>query len=144
MKMTEQRLHKQVSDYIKHQYPKVIFNSDMAGSVKLTIGQAKKIADLRSSRGFPDIAIYEPRANYCGLLIELKTLQNNPFKKDGQLKKDQHLQEQHDMIERLNEKGYKACFGVGFDNTKKIIDHYMKKNINEKLSKKIVLWRKKI
>jgi hypothetical protein len=31
------------------------------------------------------------------------------------------------MIERLEAKGYRATFGIGFDEVKNIIDSYLKK-----------------
>ena len=37
-----------------------------------------------------------------------------------------HLKGQLESIEKLNAKGYKACFAVGFDETKQIIDDYLK------------------
>ena len=55
---TEKELQKMVCDYLKVKYPKILFNSDMAGAMKLTIGQAVQISKLRSNKGFPDIAIY--------------------------------------------------------------------------------------
>ena len=58
--MKEDKLHKSICDYIKLQYPKVIFNTDLSG-IKLSIGMAKKVKGLRSSNSFPDITIYEPR-----------------------------------------------------------------------------------
>ena len=64
---TEKGLQKMVCDYLKIAYPRILFNSDMAGAMKLSIGQAVQISKLRSNKGFPDIAIYEPRGEYHGL-----------------------------------------------------------------------------
>lgn len=121
--MREETLHSQITTYIRLQYPKVIFLSDASG-LKLPIGLAVKFAKLKSGRGIPDICILEPRQNKHGLLIELKT--KTPYKKNGELKKDEHLKEQQQMLKRLTEKGYKAVFGIGFENTKQIIDKYLK------------------
>ena len=46
---------------------------------------------------------------------------------DGTLKKDQHLEEQAKMLEKLRARGYRAEFGVGFEGCKQIIDEYFKK-----------------
>ena len=70
----------------------------------------------------PDLIIFEARRGYNGLLIELKV--NSPFKKDGVLNKNEHLEGQQETILSLNEKGYKACFSTGFEETKRLIDWY--------------------
>lgn len=120
----ESVLHNQIAQYIKAQYKDALFISDMSG-VKLTIGQSVKLAKLRSNKGYPDIFLIEPLKGYAGLFIELKA--ETPFKKDGTLKKSEHLEQQSNMLEKLQERGFMAVFGVGFDATKKIIDDYMEK-----------------
>lgn len=127
--MKEEKLHNQIAAYLRNQYPKVIFQSDASG-VKMPIGLATKFAKLKSGRGIPDLFIAEPRNGYHGLYIELKV--ESPYKLDGGLKKNEHLQEQSEILKRLNYKGYKAVFGVGFDETKNIIDDYLKVSIDEK------------
>lgn len=62
---------------------------------------------------------------YNGLYLELKAEGNSPFKKDGTLKKDQHLEEQDKYLQTLRGKGYKAEFATGFNEAKKIIDDYL-------------------
>jgi hypothetical protein len=121
-KLTEKQLHKQICDYIKLQYPKVLFNTDMSG-IKLTIGQAIQAKKLRSGNGFPDIIIYESNKNFNALFLEVK--KETPFKKDGNLKKSKHLEEQDDIHLKLWEKGYKASFVWSFDMAKEIIDNYL-------------------
>lgn len=121
----EEQVHEAVAEYISYQYPNVIFNSDMSG-IKLTAGQAKKAAKLRSSRAFPDVTIYEPRNGFCGLFIELKADGVTVFKKDGSLVADKHIREQYQMILKLRAKGYKADFAIGFDEAKTLTDSYLK------------------
>jgi hypothetical protein len=118
----EESLQIAVSNYLRLQYPNVIFTAESSG-LKLTIGQAVKAKKLRSSRGLPDMIILEPRQGYHGLCLELKTV--SPYKKDGSLKSDTHLQEQQQILTNLNEKGYAAKFVTGFDKAKKVIDFYM-------------------
>ena len=44
MKVTsEKTLHRAVCDYLRYQYPDVIFSTDLSGATKLTIGQAVAI-----------------------------------------------------------------------------------------------------
>lgn len=121
--MREDEIHRQVCRYLRLQYPNVIFNTDLSG-LKMTQGQAVAVRDLRSSRGFPDIAIYCPKNGFNGLFIELKAV--SPFKKNGDLKASEHLKEQVEMIERLNELGYFAKFATGFEESKIIIDNYLR------------------
>lgn len=90
------------------------------------MGQAAKHKRLHSKRGYPDLFIAEPIGKYHGLYLEIKIESNSPYKKDGTLKKDQHLEEQAEKIKRLRAKGYKAEFGIGFENCKAIIDEYLK------------------
>jgi hypothetical protein len=121
--MTEAELHKNVCQYIRMQYPNVLFNVDMSG-IKLTMGQAKKVSILRSSKGWPDIFIPEPKKFYHGLYIELKKDGEKLCKKNGDPATD-HIKDQMEMIQNLRERGYAAEFAIGFDQAKKAIDYYM-------------------
>lgn len=123
--MKEKSLHKSVCDYLRLQYPKVMFNSDMAGAMKLTIGQAVQIKQLRSNRGFPDIVIYEARNGFNGLFLELKREGEKIFRQNGNFVSD-HVAEQNDCMNELMKRGYLCYFSVGFDEAKKLIDNYLK------------------
>ncbi len=122
--MSEKDLHMLVCKYIKTKYPGVLFNSDMSG-VKLTKGQAARASALRSSKGFPDIAIYEQRGNWIGLFVELKREGTKVYKKDGSLVSDKHIIEQSLMLESLSERGYYADFAIGYDEAIELIDKYL-------------------
>lgn len=113
-----------ICDYIRLQYPSVLFLSDTVASVKLTMMQGARNKAIQKP-GFktPDLIILEPRGGYSGLLIELKV--ETPFKKDGTLKKDEHLEGQMKSINDLKKKGYYASFSWGFEMTKTMIDNYM-------------------
>lgn len=130
----EASLHLAICVYMKTQYPKIIFISELSGqnTNKMQSALNKK---LRSSRAFPDIVIYEPRSAYYGLFIEVK--KESPFRKDGELKKQiiknkktgevyDHLQEQFNMLEKLRFKGYQAEFVWNFEQAKELIDKYLK------------------
>jgi hypothetical protein len=127
--MSEKTLHRAVCDYLRYQYPKVIFNSDLAGSMRLTIGQAVALKSLRSNRGFPDIVIYEPRetkyGDKYGLFIELKREGEKIFTKIGK-PATPHIAEQQEVITELNNRGYVASFAVGFQQAKDLIDSYLR------------------
>ena len=125
--MTELELQAQVADYIRLQYPDVIFHSDFGSGIKLTMGQAIKQKRLNGGRrAWPDMFLAEPRGKYSGLFIELKREGTRIFKKDGALVADEHIREQFDMLHDLRRKGYAAEFACGFDEAKKLIDDYMK------------------
>jgi len=123
---SEEKIQIQLSDYIKIQYPNVIFTFDASG-LRLPIGLAVKAKKMRSSRGIPDMMVFAHRPPYNGLFIEIKVSLSDVYLKDLQtLKKDEHIKEQADMIERLKEQGYYATFGFGFDGCKSILDKYLK------------------
>lgn len=134
--MTELELQAQVADYIRLQYPNVIFHSDFGSGIKLTMGQAIKQKRLNGGRrAWPDIFIAETvvverkEGAYevlSGLFVELKREGTRIFKKDGKLVADEHIREQFDMLHDLRARGYAAEFACGFDEAKKLIDDYMK------------------
>ena len=121
--MTEYYEHSQVCQFLKLQYPDIIFTSDLSG-VRLPVGLAVKVSRLKSDRGIPDLLIFEPRNGYHGLFIEMKRTGEKLLKKDGSFKSD-HLKEQCDLHIRLRSKGYYCEFAAGFDEAKKIIENYM-------------------
>ena len=123
--MTEEQIHKSACLYISMQYPNVLFNSDMSG-IKLPIGLAKKVKSMRSERGYPDLVIYESRQGYKALFIEIKKDGVKIRKKNGDLVSNEHIQEQHEVINKLNMRGYYASFAIGIDDVIKLIDWYLK------------------
>lgn len=124
--VTEHQLYEQIARYLQLQYPDVIYRFDLASDLKLTMGQASKHKRLHPRRGYPDLFIAEPVHEWRGLYIEIKRDGESPLKKDGTLKAGQHIKEQHEMLVELERKGYRAVFGVGFDQCKQIIDDYLK------------------
>lgn len=119
---TEEGLHLAICKYIKLQYPHVIFTSEGSG-VRLTKGQSVKEKLKRSGTGLPDIWIVHPDKPEM-LFLEVK--KESPFKKNGELKQDTHLQEQEDIIWQLIDKGHYADFVWDFDRAKAIIDNFLK------------------
>lgn len=124
--MREHDIYTLIADYLRYQYPQVIYRFDLAADLKLTMGQASKHKRLQRYRGYPDLFIAEPVKGYSGLYLEIKVENTRIFKRDGKLVADEHIREQYDMLEQLRKRGYAAEFGIGYDNTKKLIDDYMK------------------
>jgi len=136
--MREHDLYKMIADYLRYQYPQVIYRFDLAADLKLTMGQASKHKRLQRYRGYPDLFIAEPdigktdgsrrafKKIWFGLFIELKREGTRIYKKDGTLVSDAHIREQYDMLNDLRARGYAAEFACGFDEAKKLIDGYMK------------------
>lgn len=147
---SEADLQVQVADYLRLQYPEVMFHSDYGSGIKLTMGQAiKQKRQNGGRRAWPDMFIAEPKGvkasckviqpgdsvikswqfieQKYGLFIELKKAGTRIFKKDGTLVSDQHIREQYDTLEALRKRGYEAKFACGFDEAKEIIDNYLRR-----------------
>lgn len=154
---SEENLQIQVADYLRLQYPNVIFRSDYGSGAKLTIRQAIIQKRLNGGRrAWPDMFVachkmlpvaneytpsgYDVRC-FGGLFIEVKKdgtkLKRQKdckkiLKGDTKLRKagdwwDLHIEEQAEMLENLRDRGYKAEFAVGFEQAKQIIDQYLSK-----------------
>src|SRR4030067_107548 len=91
----EYHICKQVSKYLRFQYPQLIFHYDLAG-LNLSKSQAGMMKEIQGKRGFPDLMVCQPSGIYSGLFIEIKT--ETPFKKNGELKKNEHSSDQQDML----------------------------------------------
>lgn len=127
MKHPEFILQQQICKYISIQYPKVLFLSDTIANIKLTMSQAIRNKSIQKV-GFkcPDLIILQPSKKYNGLFLELKV--KSPYKKNGELFKNEHLQGQQLTINKLNDNGYYATFAVGFQESKNLIDWYLTKD----------------
>ena len=157
MGVTEAVLQQQVADYLRLQYPNVLFHSDFGSGIKLTMGQAvKQKRQNGGRRAWPDMFIAEPKGvkalckvietngskeeltgddfvdamgayfiqQKYGLFIELKKEGTRLKKKNGEWASE-HIAEQAEILERLEFRGYRAVFAVGFDEAKEVIDEYM-------------------
>ena len=123
--MKESDLQVQVADYLRLRYPDVQFHSDYGSGLKLTQGQAMKQKRQNGGRrGWPDMFIAEPMNGLHGLFIELKKAGTRLKKKDGTWASS-HLEEQNEVLNKLQKKGYAAYFAVGFEEAKDIIDDYL-------------------
>ena len=133
MPVKEHYIYLQIADYMRYQYPKVIYRFDLAADLKLSIGQAKKHKRLQGRRGYPDLFIAQPkrilneaiRATWAGLFLEIKRPDVKIRKKNGDLVANEHIREQAALLDELRKRGYEAHFACGFDEAKKIIDEYL-------------------
>lgn len=129
MKHSEFELQKAVCRYLDMQYPNVLYISDTIANLKLT-GPQQVRNKLIQKQGFkcPDLLILEPNKSHNGLFIELKT--KSPYKKNGEIFKNDHLLGQQHSIDQLNQKGYLCCFAWGFEDIKKLIDDYIENKLD--------------
>lgn len=127
----EYLLAREVSYYLKMQYPDVLFRFDMAG-LNLSKSQAGMNKAIQNGRGFPDLVIYAGSGNkaehipniWKALMIELKP-EGTRLKKKNDTWASEHLEEQAGVHRQLVSKGYYACFACGFDEVKSVIDRYL-------------------
>lgn len=122
--MNEQDLQTNICQYLKLQYPHVIFHSDFGSGTRLSYGQARRQKMQSWGRGMPDLAIYQPMSDMHGLFLELKREGVRLKRKDGEWATT-HVAEQADVLDRLRDLGYAAEFAVGFDQAKMMIDTYL-------------------
>lgn len=125
IKSKEKSIQLQVCDYLKLQYPKVLFQCDLASGMKLSMFQAVMAKRMRSCSGFPDIFICEPRGNYHGLYLEMKREGERIFTRDNR-PASEHIANQLDLHCKLIAKNYQVHFAVGFDMAVKLINDYLK------------------
>lgn len=121
----EYNLYKAVATYLRLQYPKVIYRFDMAG-VNLSKAAAGRNKAIQHSSGYPDLFIAEPKNRFHGLYIELKA-EGTRLRKANGLPASEHIAEQMNRLSELQDRGYDCYLSAGFDNTKMIIDQYLKR-----------------
>lgn len=120
----EKDVHLAVVNYLKLQYPGVLFRSDTGAGMKLTIGQAKAQKAIQNGMAWPDLFIAEPRLSFHGLFLEFKDDGVKILNKNNKYA-NEHLKAQSDCMNKLREKGYACSFAVGFEQAKRLIDIYL-------------------
>ena len=114
--MTEKEIHSAIVKYLEYLPNNILFTSTLGG---VYLGSAnwsqKSILKKHYKKGVPDILIFEPRNNYFGLMLEIKTVKGRPSV------------HQKEWIKRLNDKGYLAVITYGFSDAIDIIDMYFTK-----------------
>ena len=120
-----------LQEWMIAQHPTVLMHCDLSG-VRLPIGYAVKIKKLNpNGRAYPDIFLPEPRGKYHGLFIELKRCYADLLTKKGAYKKGRHIEEQRHILQLLQQKGYRAAFACGFDDTQNLINDYLDRENKE-------------
>lgn len=135
----EELLHLKVCDYLRKNYPDVLFRTDFSSGMKMSPWQAAKHKKFQKSRAWPDLFIAESgvvkfkeghlivnlRKN--GMFLELKADGVKLYKKDGTLRKNKHVEEQAEMLEKLRSGNYYAEFAIGYEDAIKQIHEYLGK-----------------
>ena len=122
MRKEEEKLQIAICNYIRLQYPDVVFTSEASG-LRLPIGLAVKAKKMRSNHTLPDLWILEPKNGYHGLIIELKA--KSAYTDKGRLKMTKHVLDQMYTMGLLGSKKYRCAFINSFDKAKEFIDNYM-------------------
>lgn len=122
----EFQLQCQIAEFLRRQYPKVKFLSDVRAALKLTGPQQVRAKQIQADNfAMPDLVIFQPSGDWCGMFLELKA--ESPFKKDGYtLKASEHLQRQYEAITALQESGYHADFYWEFETAEKAVRRYLR------------------
>ena len=135
----EEALHLKICDYLRKNYPDVLFRTDFSSGMKMTPGQAAKHKKFQKSRAWPDLFIAKPEKDvfrdsfsgdkyfefFAGLFLELKAEGVKLYKKNGEMVANKHYREQAEMLNKLIESGYYARFAVGYDEAIRIITNYL-------------------
>jgi hypothetical protein len=118
--MKERDIQKAIVNYIKLQYPNLLYCAS-AGGLRTSIKQARMMKATGYKKGFPDLAIFEPIETensflnfYFGLFLEIKT------------KKGRATKEQKWWCDELNVRNYYCKIVYGFEEAKETIDLYLK------------------
>jgi len=101
-----------VIKYLRLAYPHALYCAS-AGGMRTSYLQAIKMKRTGYVKGFPDLFIYEPNADYHGLAIEMK-------KEKGGVASP----EQKSWQEQLRNRGYASYICKGSEEAIKIIDEY--------------------
>ena len=121
----EELLHLKICDYLRKNYPDVLFRTDFSSGMKMTPGQAAKHKKFQKGRAWPDLFIAESNNFASGLFLEIKAENVIVFKKNGKIRRNKHLIEQDKMLKELGKKGYRARFAIGYNQAIFEIQQYL-------------------
>ena len=121
----EEFLHLKVCDYLRKNYPDVLFRTDFSSGMKMSPGQAAKHKKFQKSRAWPDLFIAESNTLASGLFLEIKAENVIVFNRNGKIRKNKHLIEQDKMLKELRKKGYRARFAIGYNQAIFEIQQYL-------------------
>ena len=125
MRKTEENLHLKICDYLRKNYPDVLFRTDFSSGMKMSPGQAAKHKKFQKSRAWPDLFIAESNNFASGLFLEIKAENVIVFNTNGKVRKNKHLIEQDKMLKELRKKGYRARFAIGYEQAIFEIQQYL-------------------
>ncbi len=126
MKNSEDIVQLAIVTYLKLQYPQVKFMANYLSGARLPIYLARKAKKLgQAGQGTPDLFIFHKNDKYSMLVLELKADNSNPFKLNGMLKTNEHLEKQSKYLTYLNKQGAYASFATGVSEAINLIDKYM-------------------
>ncbi len=74
---------------------------------------------------YPDLFIAKKSKDFAGLFIEYKKDGTVLYKKDGSMRKNEHIEGQNRALQLLQTEGYYAVFSIGVKKTKKLITQYL-------------------
>ena len=121
----EELLHLKVCDYLRKNYPNVLFRTDFSSGMKMSPGQAAKHKKFQKGRAWPDLFIAESNNFASGLFLEIKAEDAIVFNRNGKVRKNKHLIEQDKMLKELRKKGYRARFAIGYNQAIFEIQQYL-------------------
>jgi hypothetical protein len=116
----EDIVHRRVVEHLTNEYPEVWFYSSLDGENR-SQKAGMRTKGLKKHKGFPDLLIFEPTDYYVGLALELKVA--TPYKRNGELKAGEHLQDQNEWLNHLASKDWAAFFATE-EAAKKYIRRY--------------------
>lgn len=120
----EDRVHRQVVEWLKLRHPTVLFHTDSAGELMLDSMRMRQGALNIKGLSWPDLQIMAAHRGYFGLLIEMKREGEELYSAAG-LFKNEHLSRQDRTLKLLNERNYLAVFEKGFDRITAKIHWYL-------------------
>ncbi len=124
----EKVIHRLVVEYCRYKHQKYIkfLRTDFSSGARMSLNQAVAHKRLQGARAWPDLQIAVPKKGYHGFFLKLKVEGTTIFKKDGTLTKNGHIAEQYAILNDLASQGYYADFGLGWEDTIKKLDWYLK------------------
>ena len=122
---SEQMLTNKIADYLREHHPTVPFQIDLSGEALSKVAATRASKNRAGLYKQPDLTVYVKKGNYGTLMLELKKLSAYPLKKNGELKKNEHIELQARSIIWLRKYGQCADFAVGYEDTLKKINKYL-------------------
>jgi hypothetical protein len=105
----------------------VLYHFDPTG-LNLSKTQSGQLKAIQGGKGYPDLFIIERNKDgkYNGLFLEIKAEGTRLLDKTRSNYANDHLTDQAMFLYELSKRGFKAEFGVGFDECMKVIDNYLR------------------